>query len=128
MDAFMNLTPDCLKTYDEVHLIVPQAMQTIQKIFCLSEGDKGPSQTTLNNKCAKYFIVVLYSLHHVSTNYLPCKFKTEVKMCTQDGHKTETQWQEENNSIVKMGTPLLQLIVLQSWAIHCCSKLEACII
>ncbi|KAK2895185.1 hypothetical protein Q8A73_014673 [Channa argus] len=36
-----------------------------------------------------------------------------------DGCKTEPQWQEENNSIVKIGLLLLQLIVHQSRAIRC---------
>ena len=77
------------------------------------------SQTTLTNKCAKYLIVFLYYLYHVSTDYVRCKCKTEVKTCAQDGHKTEPQWQEENNSIVKIGALLLQLIVLQLWQIYC---------
>ncbi len=79
------------------------------------------TQTTLNNKCDEYFTtsVLLYSLNHISTDYVLGKCKTEVKMCAWGGHKTEPQRQEENNSIVKVGPLLLLLIVLQSWAIHC---------
>lgn len=67
------------------------------------------------------FIVSVSPYSITSTDYVPWKETIEVKTFAYwvHVHKAEPQCQKENNSTVKLGPMLLQLILLQSWTAHC---------
>ena len=60
--AFTNLTPDRLKIDDEVHQVVSRQRELQKEYFAFLKMTNAATKTTLNNKCAKYFIAFLLPL------------------------------------------------------------------